>query len=71
MKNKKISNDVKNIIEMSDRWGIDLAYGLAPNPFGFTFINFGDAPKLVIKKFSKLLEALSSEEENELRKEYF
>lgn len=44
-----------------------VSYGLAPNPNGFCFESYGNASESVKRKFSKMLDALNSNEVKKLR----
>ena len=44
-----------------------VSYGLAPNPNGFCFESHGKASESVKREFSKMLEALNSDEVKKLR----
>ena len=48
-----------------------VSYGLAPNPNGFCFESHGDATIEQMQKFSKMLNALSSDDIKRLRKAVF
>ena len=66
---KKISKNVKRILELIEGYDVDINYGLAPNPFGFSFVE--DSGEMSLKERASLsftLGDLSKDEEEELKK---
>ena len=60
---------VKQIIEYCRLWNITIvSYGLAPNPNGFCFEKPDSVSDSVAYKLDKMLNALNSDEEVQLRK---
>lgn len=63
---------VEKIITFCEENDYVLSFGLAPNPFGFTFIYEGEKrDRKKDKKLDNMLSDLNGYEEKQLRKEYF
>ena len=68
MNRKKITQ----ILEFCDETGIQIvSYGLAPNPNGFCYELYGDACRDEGIVLDEMLNALTSQEEAELRRSLF
>lgn len=66
---KKLSKNIARIFELIEGYDVDINYGLAPNPFGFSFDeHYGEMSLKERASLSFALGELSKDEEEELRK---
>jgi len=64
---------IEKVLTFVEENNYSLAYGLAPNPWGFSFCYEGEKKSCqnLNKKLDTLLNDLTKEEEEKLRKKYF